>query len=258
MCHYKYGQLLIWRQSALNEKIVAVTLLVLMSIAVAAACLGLVFGQNQNLGVSILQVIPQGSQSIAGQTTNESSVGDALNLQGTIYTSNGQYQVIFASQIVASGTAQGYYVNANFSVPQLPSSTYALRLRDFSANINSTEVDFQVQTNYTITAGSSQIQEGSSGVLNVAVTGGNVGASYFANVSVVLPSPLSTQYSQIVSLGTANQEGTATAQVTYPDSTFQPSGSLTDYVGSYSAYFNQSDNLASLLFFRPHREPRRF
>ena len=106
MCHYKYGQLLIWRQSALNEKIVAVTLLVLMSIAVAAACLGLVFGQNQNLGVSILQVIPQGSQSIAGQTTNESSVGDALNLQGTIYTSNGQYQVIFASQIVASGRGE--------------------------------------------------------------------------------------------------------------------------------------------------------
>ncbi len=214
-----------------------------MSIAVAATPLGLVFGQNQNLGVTIIQINPIGAQPIAGQTTTSGSVGDALALQGTIYISYGQYQVLFQSQVIASGTAQGYYVNANFSVPEVPAGTYAIRLRDLSANINSTETDFTVSTNYTITAGSSQIQEGSSLILNVAVTGGTVGASYNANVSLVLPSPLSTQYSKIVSLGTANQEGTATAQVTYPDSTFQPSGSLTDYVGSYAAYFNQSDDL---------------
>jgi hypothetical protein len=228
----------------LNNKIVAVTLLVLMSIAIAVAPIELVFGQNQNLGVSILQVNPVGAAPIAGQTTTSGSVGDALNLQGTIYTSNGQYQVIFASQVVASGTAQGYYVNSNFSIPQVPSGTYALRLRDFSANINSTENQFQVQTNYTITAGTSKIQEGSSVVLNVAVTGGTVGASYIADVSVVLPSPLSTEYSKTVSLGTANQQGTATAQVTYPDSSFQPTGSLTDYAGSYTAYFNKTNSLA--------------
>ena len=215
-----------------------------MSIAIAVAPVGLVFGQNQNLGVSILQVTPIGAAPIAGQTTTSGSVGDALNLQGTIYTSNGQYQVIFASQVVASGTAQGYYVNSNFSIPQVPSNTYALRLRDFSSNINSTENQFQVQTNYTITAGTSKIQEGSSVVLNVAVTGGTVGVSYIADVSVVIPSPLSTEYSKTVSLGTANQQGTATAQVTYPDSSFQPTGSLTDYPGSYTAYFNKTNSLA--------------
>ena len=219
-----------------------------MSIAVAVAPLGIVFGQNQNLGVTILQINPIGAQPIAGQMTTSGSVGDALNLQGTIYTSNGQYQLIFNSQVITSGTAQGYYVNANFSVPEVPAGTYALRLRDFSANINSTETDFQVSTNYTITAGSSQIQEGSSVVLNVAVTGGNTGTSYYANVSVVLPSPLSTEYSKIVSLGTANQKGTASVQVTYPDSSFQPNGSLTDYAGSYTAYFNQSENLAKTVF----------
>ncbi|MGD0450595.1 MAG: carboxypeptidase-like regulatory domain-containing protein [Candidatus Bathyarchaeia archaeon] len=226
----------------MNKKIVAVTLLILMSIAFAAAPLWLVFGQNQNLGVTIIQINPIGAQPIAGQTTNESSVGDALTLQGTIYISYGQYQVLFQSQVIASGTSQGYYVDANFSVPEVPAGTYAIRLRDISANINSTETDFTVTTNYTITA-SSQIQEGSSMNLNVAVTGGTVGTSYDANVSVVLPSPLNTQYSKIVSLGTANQKGTATAQVTYPDNSFQPNGSLTDYVGSYTVYFNQSEEL---------------
>ena len=215
-----------------------------MSIGVAVAPLELVFGQNQNLGVTIIQVNPIGAAPIAGQTTTSGSVGDALNLQGTIYQSNGQYQVIFASQVVTSGTAQGYYVNANFSIPEVPSGTYALRLRDFSANINSTETNFQVATNYTITAGSSQIQEGSSLTLNVAVTGGTIGASYDANVTVALPSPLSTEYSKIVSLGTANQKGTASVQVTYPDSSFQPSGSITDYAGSYAVYFNKTNSLA--------------
>ena len=219
-------------------------LLVLMSIGIAMSPLELVFGQNQNLGVTIIQLNPEGAAPIAGQTTTSGSVGDALNLQGTIYISNGQYQVIFASQVVTSGTAQGYYVNANFSIPEVPSGTYALRLRDLSGNINSTETDFQVSTNYTITAGSSQIQEGTSLSLNVAVTGGTVGASYVSNVSVVLPSPLSTEYSKIVSLGTANQKGTANTQVTYPDNSFQPSGSLTDYAGLYSAYFNKTTSLA--------------
>ena len=45
-------------------------------------------------------------------------------------------------------------------------------------------------------------------------------------------------------MGTSNQEGSATAQVTYPDSSFQPSGNTTDYVGTYTVYFNQSDSLA--------------
>jgi hypothetical protein len=248
MSHYQYRRLLIGRQGDLNKKIVAVTLLVLMFIAVAVAPLGLVFGQNQNLGVSILQVTPIGAAPIAGQTTTSGSVGDALNLQGTIYTSNGQYQVIFASHVVASGTSQGYYVNSNFSIPQVPSGSYALRLRDFSANINSTENTFQVQTNYTITAVPSPVQEGNSVVLNVAVTGGTVGVVYDSTVSVVLPSPLSTEYSRIVSLGSANQQGTASLQVTYPDSSFSPTGSLTDYSGSYTAYFNKSSSIAKTEF----------
>ena len=86
--------------------------------------------------------------------------------------------------------------------------------------------------------------------MSVSVTGGNPNAAYAANVSVVLPSPLNTEYSNIVSMGTSNQDGTATAQVTYPGSSFQPNGTTTDYVGTYTVYFNQSAVFGAKPIFR--------
>jgi hypothetical protein len=211
-----------------------------MSFAVAFTPSDHVFGQNSNLGVTIYQVVPAGSYITNGTSILTGPVGYALNLQGTIYTSNGTYQVIFANQVVASGTSEGYYVNANFSVPEVPSGTYALRLRDVPTNVNSTEDDFQVTIAYSINAVPSLVQEGSSVVCNVAVNGGDPTVVYNANVSVVLPSPLSTAYSKILSLGATSQKGTATAQVTFD--------SLTNYTGSYTVYFNQSVPLAQSQF----------
>ena len=210
----------------------------MMSLAIMYMPSKLASGQYNT--VSIYEVQPAGQTLNNGSSTLTGPVGYALNLQGTIYTSNSSYDVIFANQIVASGESEGYYVNANFSVPAVPTGTYALRLRDVVLNTNSTEDDFQVTTSYTINAVPSQIQEGNSVVINVGVTGGVASTPYYANVSVVLPSPLSTQYSEIVSLGTSNQAGSASAQVTYPGTAFQPSGSLTDYLGTYSINFNQS------------------
>ena len=218
----------------MNKKIVAVAILALISIAISVTP-EFVFGQTQNLGITIYQVTPS---SLTGP------VGQAVNVQGTIYTSNGSYNIIFANQVVASGKSEGFYVNANFSIPQISAGTYAIRLQDVAVNSNSTEQDFQVTTAYLINAIPAQIQEGKSVVLNVSVTGGVPSAAYSANVSIVLPSPLSTVYSKIASLGTANSQGTANVQVTYPDSSFQPAGSLTDYAGSYDIYFNQSTTLA--------------
>ena len=218
----------------MNKKIVAVAILALISIAVSVTP-EIVFGQTQNLGITIYQVTPS---SLTGP------VGQAVNVQGTIYTSNGSYNIIFANQVVASGKSEGFYVNANFSIPQIPAGTYALRLQDVAVNSNSTEQDFQVTTAYLINAIPAQIQEGKSVVLNLSVTGGAPSAAYSANVSIVLPGPLSTVYSKIASLGTANSQGTANVQATYPDSSFQPAGSLSDYAGSYDIYFNQSTTLA--------------
>ena len=133
----------------------------------------------------------------------------------------------------------------------LPSGSYDLTLRDVTLNVNSTGAtpeSFLVLTGYYINAVPSQTQEGSSVALTVSVTGGTPNAAYAANVSVVLPSPLNTEYSTIVSMGTSNQDGTATAQVTFPGSSFQPNGTTTDYVGTYTVYFNQSESLAQSQF----------
>ena len=130
--------------------------------------------------------------------------------------------------LLPTGISDGYYVNANFTVPAIPAGSYDLTLSDVTVNVNSTgntPESFQVLTGYSINAVPSQTQEGSSVALTVSVTGGDPNTAYVANVSVALPSPLNTtEYSQIVSMGTSNQEGTATAQVTYPGSSFQPSG----------------------------------
>jgi hypothetical protein len=222
-----------------------------MSLAVALTPIAIVFGQNNSLGVEILQVAPVSSSIIVnGQSQYNGTVGQAFNLQGTIYTTNGSYQVVFGQNIVATGISAGYYVNANFTVPAISSGSYALTLRDLAINVNSTGAtpeSFQVLTSYSINAVPSQTQEGSSVALTVSVTGGAPNAAYAANVSVVLPSPLNTTYSNIVSMGTSNQAGTATAQVTYPYSSFQPNGT-TDYVGTYNVYFNQSGSLAQNQF----------
>ncbi len=197
-----------------------------------------VYAQNTNLGVSIILVNP---------STSTGPVGTAVNVQGTIYVSNGTYQVVLGQTVVDKGIADGYYVNSNFTVPQVPSGAYALTLTDVGINVNSTQT-FTVTTGYSVNAVPSTVQEGNTLVLNASVTGGQAETSYNANISVVLPSPLGTVYTKIVSLGTANAQGSANAQVTFPDSSFLPSGSLTIYAGTYTVYFNQSSSLAQNTF----------
>ena len=68
----------IGKQSGLNKKIGAVTLLVLMSLAVALSPIVIVFGQN-SLGVEILQVTPAtSSKTINGQSQYNGTVGQAF------------------------------------------------------------------------------------------------------------------------------------------------------------------------------------
>ena len=197
-----------------------------------------VLAQNTNLGVSILQITPSSATG---------PVGSSVNVIGTIYVSNGSYQILMGKTVVSSGKAEGYYVDANFTVPELPVGPYALTLTDLGINVNSIK-QFAVTTGYAITAVPSSVQEGNSLALTVSISGAQSGISYSANVAVVLPNPLGTTYSKIVSLGTASQKGTTSAQVTFPDSTFNPVGSVSNYAGTYTAYFNQSQNLAQTTF----------
>ena len=224
-------------QINLNKKTTTVFIILFMVFATIAIPLE-VYAQNTNLGVSIIQLSPN---------TGSGTVGSKVNLQGTIYQSNGTYQVILGKAVVDSGTALGYYVNSNFTVPELPSGTYSLILRDASINVNTSQ-SFSVSTAYLISPSPTSLQEGESVSLTVSVTGGQTGTSYNANVAVVLPSPLGSIYTKAISLGTPNNKGTASATITFPDSSFSPSGSLTDYAGTYTAYFNQSESLAQSTF----------
>jgi hypothetical protein len=221
------------------KKKAAVILLLLMGVSFLFMPLSIVLGQQS---VSIILVSPQ----------EEGIVGQEVNVQGTIDTSNGQYQIWFGNQLVVSNSSEGYYVNTNFTIPELPGGDYAITLRDFSKNINDT-YPFTVSIAYYIEAvepsSPAQLQEGSDVVLNVRATGIQSGSSYSANVTVVLPAPLSTRYSRAVELTVSSQNAVATGQVTYPSTVFEPEGSLTNYTGSYKVYFNETLLLAEDQFF---------
>lgn len=94
-------------QRRLNHKIVAVTILFIVAFALVLAPTGpLVKGMDLN----ILQITPE---------SKSGAMGTNCNLLGTIYTSNGSYQIFIGKTLVTSGTADGYYVNANFTVPEI-------------------------------------------------------------------------------------------------------------------------------------------
>ena len=187
-------------QSGLNKKIITVIILFLMAFAAVITPLE-VYAQNTNLGVSIVLVTPSEETGPAGTS---------VNLQGTIYVSNGSYQVVLGKNVVDSGTAEGYYVNSNFTVPESYTGTYPLTLRDVGINVNSTQ-QFTVTTGYSITAVPSATQESNSVALDVSITGCQLGTSYAANIAVVLPSPLNTTYTKTIALGFSNEKGTASA-----------------------------------------------
>ncbi len=211
-------------QTGLNKKIIAASILFLMAFAMVMTPLG-TLAQN-SMGINIIQVTPSSKSGAAGSS---------VNLIGTIYTSNSSYQIFVGKTMVASGTSEGYYVDANFTVPELPSSTYALILRDVKINVNASD-QFTINTGYTISASSPNAQEGSTVTLTAAVTGAQLGTSYSANIAIATPG--GSSYTATVNLGTPNVQGTARGTVTFPSSSF--TGGVTDYSGNYQLTFNQT------------------
>ena len=198
-----------------------------------------VFGQ---IGSQIEQIFPSSATG---------PVGTAVNLIGSIDTANGQYKIFFGATLIVTANATGSAVNAGFYVPENPSGTYTITLQDLTTNSNATK-DFTVTASYSVTADLPnpplQMQEGNTVTLNVSVSGGQPSTAYTANITVTLPSPLSTNFSRLVTLPASSSRGSATTQINFPDSTFEPSGSLTTYAGTYQLYFNLSQSLASKSF----------
>ena len=222
----------------MKNKTFAVPLIILLSIAFLFAPLSIVSGQ----GVSLTGVFPQNVQ-----------VGYEATVTGTLETVDGKYQVLLGNQIIASGTAAGTAVTANFTVPELPGGDYIVTLIDVSAKTNSTQplsVFPAYYINATLPTPPAQLQEGGPVTLNVTLTGAFPGVAYYADIMVELPAPLNTNYSRVISLTPSTTTGTAHVELTYPDSVlFQPSGSNTTFTGQYNVYFNASRRLAQDHFF---------
>ncbi len=194
------------------------------------------------IGTQIDQVLPTEAVGVVGQT---------VTVLGSMDTGNGKFEVYFGTVRVATGMAAGSSITASFKIPENPAGAYTIVLRDVTLNSNATK-DFTLNAAYSVVpavpAAPQQLQEGSSVALNVTVTGGQPSSSYVANITVTVPAPLSTNYSRIVTLPTSSQKGTTTIQINYPDSAFEPSGSLTDYAGSYKVHFNLTQSLGSNQF----------
>ena len=242
----------------MNKKIVAATILFLMSLAVALTPFANVLGQSSQLGVSIIAVVPasQANSLTQIQSVYNGSAGEAYNIKGTIYTSNGTYNVIMGETVVASGVANGYYVNTNFTIPQLQGGDYNFLIEDIrQGNLNSTgstPEQFLISPGYSVTPANSYYKEGDTVALTVTVTGGNSGLNYVANITVVLPSPLNGNFSDVLSM-VANSVGTATTQINFPSSSFISGDSLgisptTVYSGNYTLYFNLTQALSANQF----------
>jgi hypothetical protein len=228
----------------LKKKAVTITLLIIMGTALLITAGSPV--KAQSMGLYIYEVILQN----AFISLQNSTVDTPVSLIGTINTANGAYTVHLADKLVDSGTASGYYVVSNFTIPEIPGGNYYLTLTDVAEGLNTTFA-FPILTEYSVKpilpASPSQLQEGSNVVLNVTVTGGEPNTAFDAEIIVTLPPSLGTNFTKVIPL-TTSPLGTAQSQITFPDSSFSPSGSTTIYAGSYIAYFNQSQGLAQKSF----------
>ncbi len=223
----------------MKKRPAAIILLLLISATFLFMPLSLVLGQ---LGVNIILVSPP----------EEGIVDQLVNIQGTIDTANGPYEIWFGKNLVASKNSEGYYVNANFTIPKVSGGDYPIILRDVSENVNAT-YPFTVSIAYYVEAFEpsppSQLQEGNNLVFNITFTGVQSSGTYYANVTVELPEPASITFSKAIKLTVSSQTAVASGQVTFPDAAFEPEGGHTNYAGIYHVYLNLSQQLAEDQFF---------
>ncbi len=227
----------------MRQKVIAITFLLFLTTAfLLASSLSV---QGQTTGVAITQILRED-----GEIASYAIVEDPGTLVGTISTYNGQYRIYYDTALVASGTAEGYYVGANFTFPLLPSEDYYFTLVDVSAATNATYM-FPVYVDYAVTpilpASPGQLQEGNNVQLNVTVKGGDPSKVYNAEILIMPPAGIDTNYTKVVPI-TTSSTGAGSVIVTFPDSSFSPEGSSTNYAGTYTVFFNQSTNLAQTQF----------
>lgn len=200
---------------------ILVSILVLIQIVILLPCIPFV---NADSAVSLTSV-----------STYSGVAGDSVTLEGTIGTSNGQYQILLNDTLLLTDTSVGYDVECVFTVPEVPSGNYLLILKDVTLDTN-ISTSFTVGINYSVEpilpSSPALLQEGSTVNLNVTITGGDSSTSYDANITVYLPDSIAN-YSQIVPL-TTNENGTANDIMAFSNDT--------SYVGTHTVFFNLTDS----------------
>jgi hypothetical protein len=231
----------------LNQKAITITLLTIMGASLLFASISnpQVLGQSP-YGLRIFYITAQGGY----EPLQNATVGQPVSLLASVVTSNGSYRLYFNNKLIESSTSQGYYIDSNFTMPEVPLGTYDFILTDVAINQNTT-LSLPILTAFSakptsVPTSPSQLAEGSSVALNVTVLGGSPNTSYGAEIRVVSPNSV-LNFTKSISFTTSSL-GTAQALVTYPDSSFSPSGASTLYAGSYVVYFNQTQGLAQSTF----------
>jgi len=201
-------------------------------------------------GVEITSITP---------TTQRGKVGDTVRIIGTLNTTDGEYRIWLGTYDVTptEPIATENEVNATFEIPHIPTANYTITLQDVDKNINATTW-FLVETAYYIAADApsppQQLLENDIVSILVNVTGGEQNVVYYADVSVMMPSPLSNNYSAIVALTNTTDTGDGFASIIYSNQLFnytdsKPSVPNTNYTGVYQIYFNRTQDLAEDSFF---------
>jgi hypothetical protein len=230
----------------LKQKAAAIlALIVIMSTAFMVLPQTQVLGQSP-FGAQIYQIVQKGGTTAITTCT----AGQPVTVQAAIDIQNGPYKVWFENTLVDSNNASGYFIASNFTIPEFPTGNYTVTLNDATQNINYTS-SLQMTISYgasaVIPAFPGLLQEGAPVSLNVTVLGGAANTNYVANITVMIPAPLATNYTRTVSL-TTNSKGTSILPIPFPDSNFAPSGSSSIYTGTYTVAFNETANLAKSTF----------
>jgi uncharacterized membrane protein (DUF106 family) len=101
----------------------ALTLVISVLLSSVLLCIAFVSVLAQPPGTTIQTVSPASGL-----------VGTQVNVKGTINTSDASYLVHFGDQLVISNTSDGYTVDNNFIVPDLPAGIYNITLQDTTSN----------------------------------------------------------------------------------------------------------------------------
>jgi hypothetical protein len=178
-------------------------------------------------------------------TPTSGEVGSTVYLQANITTADGPFEVRFDTEVRASGSAVGNYVNTSFTVPEATAGNYTVMVLDQIAGQNAT-ANFTITTSYSLKAevptAPKQLQEGDSVSIDANMTGSVAYTSYAVNITVTAPNSVS--YTNLTTMFTSSV-GSGNTILTYPKDF--STGANTNFTGTYSVYFN--DTLATEAFF---------